>query len=52
MEIFPNHNRDTLKVYLEDFAAQNNGDILDIDQLINEILMQDSEEEPEEQPAR
>ena len=52
MEIFPNHNRDTLKVYLEDFAAQHNGDISDIDRLINEILMQDSVEEPEKQPAR
>ena len=52
IEIFPNHNRDTLKLYLEDFAARQNGDVLDVDELINEILMKDSGEETEEQPAR
>lgn len=52
IEIFPNHNRDTLKSYLEDFAARQNGDVIDVDELINEILMKDSGEETEEQPAR
>ena len=52
MEIFPNHNRNTLKVYLQDFAARQIGGILDVDGLIHEILMKDSEAELEEQPVR
>ena len=52
IEIFPNHNRDTLKLYLEDFAARQNGDVIDVDELINEILMKESGEETEELPAR
>ena len=52
MEIFPNHSRDTLKGYLEDFAARQNVDSLDVDGLINEILLKDSGTEPEEQPVR
>ena len=36
IEIFPNHNRDTLKSYLEDFAARQNGDVIDVDELIKD----------------
>ena len=51
MEVFPNHSRATLRVYLEDFAGRHNGDVLDVDELINEILLKDSGPEPDEPPV-
>ena len=46
IEIFPHHNKNTLKSYVEKWRT---GNVFDFDGLINEILMN---VEPEDQPER